>query len=457
MPGFNGIVGVCIPEDPGTSISGTSPPDTGEVDSTPPDTSADNTGITSDSGTTTQTSSDAESSTEGPPSPCGNGRLEDGEVCDDGNTESGDGCNADCQPGGQEMWSVHFDGGVQLEDWGHRVTTDADDNVIVVGLGFDVGNTQRDGLVIKYDDDGQELWSDRYEGGESLSTDFFWGVATTPDQSVVVTGSSTTVMGQQPMVRMYDADGGVVWTHFEPNAGEGYAYDVVVDSLGDIVVTGYVHDPDTFAPRAWLAKFAVDGDLIWNLRLTVPVGNGAVVLARDSSDALVMAGGDGLIWLRKLDADGDEIWTWTDTPGGNSGLRGAAVRPDDDILVAGTYLDNPLNAYVARHPSTGDDPLWFDGWIGNLGGSAFAGAVASDSTGRPVVAGGHYGNPAQGIYVRKYDGDGEPVWLHEIDGEPNGYDYANGVTVDTQDNVIVSGRRRGEFGNYDVFVRKLTP
>ncbi|HEX7500126.1 MAG TPA: hypothetical protein VF524_07440, partial [Polyangia bacterium] len=27
---------------------------------------------------------------------CGNGRLESGEVCDDGNVVSGDGCSADC-------------------------------------------------------------------------------------------------------------------------------------------------------------------------------------------------------------------------------------------------------------------------------------------------------------------------------------------------------------------------
>ncbi len=29
--------------------------------------------------------------------PCGNGRVEPGETCDDGNTTAGDGCNATCQ------------------------------------------------------------------------------------------------------------------------------------------------------------------------------------------------------------------------------------------------------------------------------------------------------------------------------------------------------------------------
>jgi cysteine-rich repeat protein len=34
-----------------------------------------------------------------PPAPCGNGSLDSGEECDDGNTIDGDGCNADCERG----------------------------------------------------------------------------------------------------------------------------------------------------------------------------------------------------------------------------------------------------------------------------------------------------------------------------------------------------------------------
>lgn len=33
----------------------------------------------------------------GPAEPCGNGRLDPGEVCDDGNRRGGDGCSADCR------------------------------------------------------------------------------------------------------------------------------------------------------------------------------------------------------------------------------------------------------------------------------------------------------------------------------------------------------------------------
>jgi fibro-slime domain-containing protein len=41
---------------------------------------------------------DAQSVPDAPPTPCGNGALETGEQCDDGNAASGDGCSASCQP-----------------------------------------------------------------------------------------------------------------------------------------------------------------------------------------------------------------------------------------------------------------------------------------------------------------------------------------------------------------------
>ena len=457
-PGLQCIVGVCIPDDGESSVTDSTTADTSDAESSPPDTGTSLDPNTSSDGGSQDSSGAVESSSEGPVSPCGNGRLEDGETCDDGNTVTGDGCNADCLPGGQEIWTASVDGGLQLEDWGHRVVTDDDDDVYVAGLTTGFGQNERNGIVVKFDDDGQEQWTDVYDSGETNSIDFFWGVAVTPAQDVVVTGTSRSVEGPQvPMVRLYDADGNIQWTYFEPDDGDAYANDVVVDSLGDIIVTGLVHDPDTFAARAWLAKFADDGNPIWNLQIPLPTGGGNVVLARDDSDALLLAGAYGIAYIIKLDADGDELWTWSELLAGNSSLQGAATGSGDDVFVTGTYLDNPISTYLARHPSAGGDPTWSDGWLGNLGGAAVATAITCDSAGRVIQAGYHAGNNQQGIFVRKYDADGEEIWLHQIDGLANGFDYAQGVTVDSQDNVVVSGRRLGDNGNYDVFVRKLTP
>src|SRR5688572_21025309 len=37
---------------------------------------------------------------------CGDGAMQPGEECDDGNDVDGDGCNRDCRVSGQEVWTV---------------------------------------------------------------------------------------------------------------------------------------------------------------------------------------------------------------------------------------------------------------------------------------------------------------------------------------------------------------
>ena len=65
---------------------------------TPPTTDSD----TTDSDTTDSETDGTDSDTTGTPSECGNGELEPGEGCDDGNTVSGDGCSATCFPEGPQ-------------------------------------------------------------------------------------------------------------------------------------------------------------------------------------------------------------------------------------------------------------------------------------------------------------------------------------------------------------------
>lgn len=91
--------------------SSTGTDSSGEAGTT--ESSSEDTGGSSDTGssedtdtdTGTESSEDTESSSEdtdtaettGDPETCGNSQLERGETCDDGNTESGDGCSSSCQ------------------------------------------------------------------------------------------------------------------------------------------------------------------------------------------------------------------------------------------------------------------------------------------------------------------------------------------------------------------------
>ena len=80
------------PSSNGNDASGTS---SGDEEGTDPD---DATGPTSGS------ASDDTAGSGGIPEGCGDGVLDDGEACDDGNDVNGDGCNIDCVESGQQVW-----------------------------------------------------------------------------------------------------------------------------------------------------------------------------------------------------------------------------------------------------------------------------------------------------------------------------------------------------------------
>src|SRR5690606_31737657 len=78
-------------------------------------------------GTTSGTGSTGAEST-GEVELCGNGVVDEGEECDDGNTINGDGCNADCRPSETLEWSVVYDGG-NGDDCAEAVAADSAGNV----------------------------------------------------------------------------------------------------------------------------------------------------------------------------------------------------------------------------------------------------------------------------------------------------------------------------------------
>lgn len=79
----------------GTTDATTQGPTTGTSDATA--TSTSSTGSTGSTGAVSASSTGSSSSSGGPDPVCGNGVVEQGETCDDGNAAAGDGCSNTCQ------------------------------------------------------------------------------------------------------------------------------------------------------------------------------------------------------------------------------------------------------------------------------------------------------------------------------------------------------------------------
>jgi cysteine-rich repeat protein len=418
---------------------------------------ADSSSSSSESSTSETAASSSESSTTGVPTTCGDGRLDDGEVCDDGNVESGDGCNADCEPGGQEIWTTVVDGGLSRDDIPRRVAVDDNDDIYVVASGYTNTANDIDGVIAKLDDDGQEQWVERYDSNLGGSNDGYWGVAIAADAGVVVSGYQNVASGLvAPIVHKYSADGQILWALIEPNSGDGYAFDIAVDSLGDVVAVGQAHAIDDGTLRTWLMKLTNDGEAVWEQRIQVPTGGGSLLLDIADDDEIVIGHGDGVAYLRGVSPEGDEVWTWTGMLDSNAIWWGIEVDADDAWLAG--LLPNDGASYFGRFPLDGDAATWTDNWVGSYGDGAHAQDVAVDSAGRTVWVGVEFSLQGdRAIFVRKLEPDGAHVWTHSFESLPGALDEATGVAIDSLDQIVVVARHRGDAPDTDIWIRKLTP
>ena len=116
------------------------------------------------SGTGSSTTSSSTSSgsatvtgTTGAASPCGNGVLKESEICDDGNSVEGDGCNNNCEVSGSLEWcKVEFgaEGGTSIV---RSLAVDSAGNAVVVGGAHNPQADTTEAFVAKYTPDGSKV------------------------------------------------------------------------------------------------------------------------------------------------------------------------------------------------------------------------------------------------------------------------------------------------------------
>jgi len=220
----------------------------------------------------------------------------------------------------------------------------------------------------------------------------------------------------------------------------------------------------------FVAKVDSDGVLVWNTFMGGEQFNYGNGIAIDSSGNVYVTGDSYSNWgspvnpysgyrdafVAKLDSDGASVWnTFMGTPDTDSGF-GIAVDSNGHVYVTGASSDpwgTPVN------PHTGDSyddafvaKLDTDGvllWNTFMGGEQYddGNGIAVDSNGNVYVTGASWDtwgtpvNPHSGsnddVFVAKLDSEGVLVWNAFMGGKQHNYGY--GIAIDSNRNVYVTG------------------
>ena len=306
-------------------------------------------------------------------------------------------------------WNITFGG--SMDDFGMGLALDSSGNAYITGFTNLGGGPPMFGMnLVKYNNSGVQKWNSTWGGWDEEGN----AIAVDSADNVFVTGKmeNYTGMTNDDMFLMkYDSSGIQQWNRSWGGTWNDEGFGVVVDSAGNVYVTGVLDNDIASENDIFLVKYDNSGELQWDHTLTVSldddIGYG---LAVDSSDNVYLTGkvyelvnmiGDMI--LMKYNSAGEQQWnrTW-----------GAA------------YLDQGLGVTVDS-----SDDIYITGFTQNFG------AGGSD------------------IALVKYDTSGEQLWNRTWGGSMD--DVGMGVTVDSYDNVYIAGATESfGAGNSDICLVK---
>ena len=327
----------------GSSSSGA--PGTSDTTATPTTTGAD-TSTGADSSTGAAGSSTGEPGFDPPTPACGNGFLEAGEECDDGNRVDGDDCNAACQvPCGLDLELLELAPTAQSAITGIQVVTAPDGGFVVVGRVREVTVDQEDNttvgprelLLIAHDVAGEPRWQQKI--GDPMGDLSASGGALDSKGNVLLIASVDGADGSDIWIGKRAAlDGSELWTKIADGAlpdGDDFGGAIAVSKTDEVIAVGQIRDKmnDT---DVWVRKLATkDGATVWTTSWSGTPSDGYSI---DIGGAVAVApGGEIHVLAREyVDKDTSEATLLTFGPGGGAPLWTASPLADGS-----KHKDNP--------------------------------------------------------------------------------------------------------------------
>ncbi len=307
-------------------------------------------------------------------------------------------------PAGILQWAVHYNGPGNSFDEGLAIATDAN-YIYVTGRSYGIA-TDQDMVLVKYDNNGNQLWAQRYNGTAN-STDISRSVAVDGSGNSYICGSSYGVSsGTDFMILKYDASGTEQWV--KRINGSGNIWDgaeaIKTDGVGNIFAAGYVF-----------------------------TGNYEYYTVKYNSSGVLQ-------WSKIFNGSGN----------GNDLAHSLAIDPSGNVYVGGQSIGSGSNYdYALIKYNASGVQQWVQTYNGPANGSDEAYSVMLDPTGNVYIGGGS-ASIANGMdfVLIKYNPLGVQQWIKTYNGTGNGNDYIRSIAIDNS-NIYVTGESFGSGTNFD--------
>ena len=359
-----------------------------------------------------------------------------------------------------EEWVANYHRSNNGGNVARAIAVDNSGNVYVTGGSSDLASKYNEYSTIKYDSNGNRLWIDMYHGSTERIFNCAYDIVVDLLGNVYVTGS----IGDAFATIKYDKYGNQIWVskYNGPTYGGNGAIAMVLDEYGNVYVTGTSWGGMTTQSDWATIKYDSNGNQLWAARYDGP-GNvydidEAKDIAVDGSGNVYVTGfSEGLeadcdYLTVKYNSDGDEIWVARYNGPDNARDEANAVILDsmNNVYVTGSsYVSRCQNYDYATIKYNSDGiQQWIRRYDGLNGcGMDKANAIALDASGNIYVTGESSFNYAQNYATIKYDSNGNQLWMAKYSG-PEGYEsVANDITLDEEGNIYVTGKSWGPLGH----------
>jgi len=261
----------------------------------------------------------------------------------------------------------------------------------------------------------------------------------------------------------YDSEGNVLWVKRYTIGMHNEPADMVVDSAGNVYVTGHSYVSDTHYDYLTV-KYSTDGALLWEQRYNGPVNDAdrAQAIAVDIAGNVYVTGfswggtaSSGDFATVKYDSQGNELWVSRYDGANDSDVaRDVAVDSHGNVYVTGrTHGSSTSGDYVdyvtVKYGESGRQ-LWVQRYNGPGNGHDDAYAIAVDGEDNVYVTGQSQGSVTGADYATiGYDSAGNELWVQRYNGPANGWDSAQVMAVDSTGDLYVTGNSFGTIGEDD--------